>query len=1000
MTSSHGRGRRDLAFVLVSLGALAVSLLVAFHGGAADLALTPDAKPDARMDEWQPHSLAPVANPDPEAPAQFARCRPYRVTATLDGRKAFVTLAGKESAPGTEVVVLDVARREETSRIQVGSMPYGMALDPSGRWLIVTNRFSNYLSVVDTQSDQAVSQIPVPYYCEDVICAPDGRTAFASNFWKDQIIVVDLRVVGGVMSGRMRDLGADRETFLGTPAPSQAWRRCVGCGFRERWTAAAAKLACPVCGLSEFVSETPPAESGGANGARTILRASCGTTGCHLYESGGFYAGPDEDLAWRYALAHAVSYDPESSPLLRAVTSRAHGGWADALSGHHHPGGVVFADPAHDPDYAALREWIAGANEGPGIRVGQQPRDLTISPDGNTLFVVNTGSLDVSVVDLNTLRETRRIFTRSAANDVVWAQDHLILACLSVGTGFPKAHSPGRESTDPAAPETEFTLFRDFESGKPLPLERQLPLGPFDDVDGTAQEKFRDITNDLVILDPAAAAVDAYLAGEEFTRYTSDSFEALPGDKKGDVPPELMKVVGAFPEQIAVADNRIYVTMSGTFEVQEWEVRADAPPAERLQPRRVFTTGFKPVGIAAAKDSLIVANHLAESVTFVDLTTGESKALSLSRLESAFPANDFERGEFFVQTSVFSADQDQSCVHCHYRDTSDGRKWSVSQVMGQSRSGEERTGGSREVPDIRGLVLDVPFFSEGTLTIDEPLTMMMEQNPLIDFQGVIPAGDYTNLFVLPGEESLYAKSADAVVVATGKWKQEGLTVADLLKRREVHMSRVAQRWLGKPYTFRDFQFFIGAYQAGEGRFLPNPVDSEDLMVRHGRAIFESPRVGCSQCHPAPAFTDKAHAYNQNHSFPPLVSPVARDNVHSLVSADRVDFINGFVRPWDQADRGRVEEHEGYFVAPSLRGLWSRPQAILHHGHALNLREVICPPAHPALRPYPYERRDAPRPGRIELGHNELNGVPDTHGTTSHLNVWDVECLTRYLESIE
>ena len=128
--------------------------------------------------------------------------------------------------------------------------------------------------------------------------------------------------------------------------------------------------------------------------------------------------------------------------------------------------------------------------------------------------------------------------------------------------------------------------------------------------------------------------------------------------------------------------------------------------------------------------------------------------------------------------------------------------------------------------------------------------------------------------------------------------------------------------------------------------------------------------------------------------------MARDNVHSLVSADRVDFINGFVRPWDQADRGRVEEHEGYFVAPSLRGLWSRPQAILHHGHALNLREVICPPAHPALRPYPYERRDAPRPGRIELGHNELNGVPDTHGTTSHLNVWDVECLTRYLESIE
>ena len=100
-----------------------------------------------------------------------------------------------------------------------------------------------------------------------------------------------------------------------------------------------------------------------------------------------------------------------------------------------------------------------------------------------------------------------------------------------------------------------------------------------------------------------------------------------------------------------------------------------------------------------------------------------------------FPANDFERGEFFVQTSVFSVDQDQSCVHCHYRDTSDGRRWSVSQVMGQSRDGQERTGGSREVPDLRNLVDEVPFFVEGTLTMDEPLTMMMEHNPLVDFQG-------------------------------------------------------------------------------------------------------------------------------------------------------------------------------------------------------------------------------------------------------------------------
>ena len=45
----------------------------------------------------------------------------------------------------------------------------------------------------------------------------------------------------------------------------------------------------------------------------------------------------------------------------------------------------------------------------------------------------------------------------------------------------------------------------------------------------------------------------------------------------------------------------------------------------------------------------------------------------------------------------------------------------VSQVMGQSREGQERTGGSREVPDLRNLVHEVPFFVEGTLKVPSRL---------------------------------------------------------------------------------------------------------------------------------------------------------------------------------------------------------------------------------------------------------------------------------------
>lgn len=928
-------------------------------------------------------SLRPVPNPDPDATPQPHRCRPFRVAASADGRRAWVTLSGKEIHPGSEVAVLDVPGRREVARITVGSFPLGLALHPSGRWVVVTNRLSNVLSVIDAREDRVVSEIPVPFYCEDIAFSPDGSLACVSNFWKNQVLVVDLFESGGVLSGRMRELGFDRAAFRGEVAGAPAMEAaCGACGWRGEPAA-----RCARCGAPGPAAVEAPRTASRPGGVFSALRAGCGTADCHLYGLGGFHAGPDVEESFRSAAAHAVPGDPDASSLLRQVTSFRHGGWADGVDGRHHAGGVVYADPANDPDVALLRGWIASGAEGPGISVGDKPRDLAFSPDGRTLFVANTGSLDVSVVDLRTLREVRRIFTRSPVNDIAWAGDRLVFATLGVGSGHPKARNPARESLDREGPETEFTLKRDFATGKPLPLEKQDPLGPYDDVDGTAQEKFRDITNDIVLLDPAVDDVAAYAATDRWARYTSDTFEALPGDRKGDVPPGLMKVVGAFPEQIASAGGRFYVTMSGTFQVQEW-----SRDGALLVPGRVFDTGFKPTGIAAAGRTLVVANLLHESVTFVDLDSAATSTLSLSRLPEPFPSTDFERGEFFVQTSIFSVDQDQSCVHCHFRDTSDGKKWSVSQVMGQSRGGEERVGGSREVPDMRGLFHDVPFFTEGTLTMDEPLTMIMEQNPLVDFQGVTPVGDFTGIRATPEDAKSLAKSADAIVVATGKWSSPDVTLADLMKRRELHFARISEKHWGRAFSLRDCQRFVGAYQGEEPRLLPNPEDPADPMVAQGKAVFEDARVGCAQCHPAPAFTDKVRVYNGNRSFPPLVTAAPRDNVHTLVSADRLDAINGYVRAWDPLDGGRVEEHEGFFVAPSLRGLWARPPRLLHHGRAVSLREVVCTPGHPALRPLPY--------GRHEQGLNERDGVPDTHGVTSHLSVWEIECLLRYVRSIE
>jgi YVTN family beta-propeller protein len=912
-------------------------------------------------------------------------------------------LAGKEISPGDEISVVDVASRQELSRIYVGSQPYGLATHPSGRWVVVCNRFSNYLSVIDVASDEVVAQVPVDFYCEDVVFSSDGLTAYISNFFLNQVLVVDFEISPDGLSGAQRHLDFDRQAFFGDAETRIITNVvCRSCGYKEEIHEPIFK--CKRCGQKRLSTEVERQAVGRPGEIYSRLRLSCGTSDCHMYQVGGFVAGPNLEQSFLSAKVHSFPHYPDDSPLLKGVTSKAHGGWADATHGYHHPGGVVFSDPSNDPNYLALRDWIADGHEGPGISVGDKPRDLLLSPDGSTLYVANTGSLDVSVVDLQSLKETRRIATRAPVNDLAWLGNKLVMAALGVGSGHPKDHHAGREGLDRNHPDTQFTLFRDPESGspKPLPLEQQEPLGPFDDVDGTEQEKFRDITNDIILLDPNVASVASYQATEEFTRYTSDTFEALAGDKTGDVPQGLLKVVGAFPEQFTQIGDSLFVTMSGTFQVQEWLAAPDADPLHRLVPGRVFDTGFKPVGIAAANEqTLIVADHLGESLTFIDLESGISSQLSLSRLSEPFPANDFERGEFFVQTSIFSVDQDQSCVHCHYRDTSDGQKWSVSQVMGQNRAGDEVTGGSREVPDLRALFHKTPFFLEGILTMDEPLTMMMEHNPLVDFQGQTPVGNFSDIFASDEEAGAYASSADVVLVATDRaWTDTETRVVDLVKRREEFFRRQTQKYLGKSFGFRDMQRDIGIYQGGEPRLLPNPVDQNDPMVRHGRELFESLEVGCSRCHPAPTFTDKENVYNQNKSFRPLVSSRPRDNVHTLISADKLDQINGFERYWDKEDAGRFEEIEGAFVAPSLHGLWAKPPRFLHHGHAISLREVVCTPEHPALRRMAFPRAQAQRPDLWEIGLNELDGLFDTHGTTSHLSVWDVDCLLQYLRSIE
>lgn len=969
--------------------------------------------------QWQRESLRPVENPNPNPEPQPKRDHPFDVALNGEGTKVYVTLLGSEMRPGSEVAVFDVvdgtlirriALRSEGEAGPAGSAPLRLALHPAGRYVFVTNRFSNFLSIIDTRSDKVVREVPVDFYCQGITFAPDGRTAWVANRYLDQVLVLEIE--GGVdgIEARMRRLGGISEE-----------------GFFAK------------------------------GGAGEILQGTCGTLGCHDQARGGLLAGADLRANFLTTLDHVLPGRASESRLLRSVTRVKDGGYADVMPyfSSHAGKTIVFNDPKNDPRYQRLAAWINERPDGPGIAVGNprsKPRVLALSSDGRHLFVGNAGTQDISIVDTRLGREVGGIYLQNVCNDIKvyrspkTGHDWLLITTKGVGFGTAKERDPwGGETWDRNNPASQYTVWRDPETAAVFPKERQEVLGPFEAIDGTANFKFRDIQNDLVVIDVSTLQIpeavpaggldyllraNRYEAHRSWVRYTSDTAEAMFGDTKGDIPPELMRVVGAMPEKMAVVGDRLFVSMQGTPEVQELRINTEAEdPADILIPVRTYKAGHQSFGIVAgqagtpAADRLFVANFFANTLSVVDLGSGRTTDLvvdpSIRRLP--VPATNAERGEFLVHTATFTTDRDQTCVSCHHDELSDGRSWGVSQVMGQEYlKGQDKVGmlveGTTMLPPQQKSLWGIqPFFLEGSLSIYDPRSMLMEHCPADDFKDLIDGDDFRSV------------EAHAPVVAVADVQSRTTSSADndssLEERRAEFFRRKSLAAFGKAFVLRDYQRFVGEWQAHEPRLMPNPFDQKSASVLRGKALFEHPQLGCSSCHPAPHFAMKGLANNPRQVLPPQVPLSVRDTGFTLISMHRLDYLAGIKRDLEPWDVGRVEQpnQNQHITALQLRGAWDRPPLFLHNGMARTLREVVSPPMNVALGWFKYNPLFGgctERPGRREVGFNETFMIfketpaakvhlatggriaSDAHGGTSQLTPQQIDDLVNYLESIE
>ncbi len=945
--------------------------------------------------EFKRESLIPVKNPNPYPEPQPHRDHPKAMAMNGDGTKVYIALEGNEIEPGSEVAVYDVTSGKVLDRINVGSSPFDIEAHPNGRFLLVTNRFSNYMSVIDTVKDEVVSEIPADYYMQNIVFTQEGDRAFVSNRYLNQVLVFDLTVTDKSFKGELKPIG----------------------GYD----------------VKGFIGDEPKVYN--------ALAQSCAGAMCHTKSRGGFYSGDNQLKAFFSAIENSTIGKPMESMMLRASLPQSQGGFADDQAGaNFHAGGEVSLTQG-TAEFETVANWISDAKEGPGISVGNfgsKPKAMALSADGKHLFVGNQGTTDVTIVNTETLEEVTGIYTQNVIlgletyHDEATGRELLLTTSMGLGFGAAKERDPlGGETIDPENPAAQFTVLRSLEDTLPLPMEQQTILGQFDAVDGTAASKMSDIQNDITVIDidqldipetqpevlDYTLLANRYEAHDGWVRYTSDSAEILLDDTSGDIDPALQRVIGAYPEAIKTLGKKAYTVNSGTYELVEWDINPEATDSiDLLVPTAVYYTGFAPKDLVIGKpgtpsEGLVFASaYLGETLTILNTKKGTTEEIVVGDLSVPVGDSLAERGELFVNTTAYSVDQDTTCSSCHINNTSDARGWGAGQAIAQMKDGHFVNGGTLGIPQIKNLWEIQPFYFEGTHTaFDAQFDDAREHVALHGFLTPNPHGDFTNVKShIPHDERHEEIEEIQDKMSTADY---GIIYADLKARRDAMFAQHTREHYGKDYTFRDLQRWIGEFQASETRLVPNPYDQDHPSIGRGRMLFGNLGTNCVTCHPAPNFAEKRYEVFNNHerTMPALISFTPREKAFTLVGPHYVDSVNHYERDLEPNEPGRIERNEGDTTPFGLRGMFDRPFAFLHHGRAKSVRESFISPDHYALRTFKYpvlSGGEDIRPDRLERGFNELffpeekTFMLDTHGGTSHLSYLQVQDLENFMLSIE
>ena len=281
----------------------------------------------------------------------------------------------------------------------VGERPYGMALSPDGRWLVVSNDGVAVQSVMLVEASTGQVRDTISYPAPEAVFlgvgfSPDSSRAYVSGGVNDKVRVYDLA------GGQLHELNPLR-LASGAQTPSFAGGLAVARDGRSVWVAG---------NLTNSVSVLDT-----ASGAEHRIALSSRT--CPVDDQ-GFDSSNGRDCLFPYTVvlstggktAYVSDWGQDTVSVIDVASGKVRG----TIKVGTHPSAMTLSKGGDrlyvtvtDGDSIAAVDTRSdrlvrtfSVSPYPGAHVGSQPNALALSPDGQTLYTANAGNNDLDVIRL------------------------------------------------------------------------------------------------------------------------------------------------------------------------------------------------------------------------------------------------------------------------------------------------------------------------------------------------------------------------------------------------------------------------------------------------------------------------------------------------------------------------------------------------------------------------------------------------------------------------